>query len=260
MDIPECLSLSSEEFIKRTVKSRKAFGLVVPLSGGLDSSVTAVLAANALGSENVHAYTTYDGAEKDSDDVRDAISIANKTKINHRLVDISGMLDELEEGAPNAEQRAYSTGEIRTMLSYRKARETNSVVACCANKTEKLLGIFNNPYANGGDIFPLVDLYKTEVRMLARHIGVPEEIVKKPSRGGPPEIPTEEILGCSFEIIDRILYKIAEMSEPPEIAAKELGCSTCLTESIKDKVEKASKKLDFPYFQASFLLDRETFY
>ncbi|MFC1725600.1 NAD+ synthase [candidate division KSB1 bacterium] len=181
---------------------------VVGLSGGLDSSVTAFLAAQALGDKNVTGVLMpYRTSTRDSND--DAMKVVETLGINHYKIDISPMVDAFFLNFPDADRvrRGNKMARERMSILYDISKFERSLVLGTSNKTEIILGYGTLHGDVASAINPLSDLYKTQIRQLARHIGVPDEIVNKPPSAGLWEGQTdEEELGFSYEEVDRYLF------------------------------------------------------
>ncbi|MCD6312221.1 MAG: NAD+ synthase [Thaumarchaeota archaeon] len=200
------------EFLKEYVEEAGRRGVVVGLSGGLDSSVVCTLAVKALGSENVHGLIMPDRRVTPEEDVEDAVMLAEKLGVYHQVVELDQIYDSFsramrfyrdEAGIPNANLRA----RIRMIILYYYANLNGLLVCGTGDKSEIMLGYFTK-YGDGGvDILPIGDLYKTQVRELARRLNLPRRIVKKPS--SPRLLPgqtAEGEIGATYDEIDQILY------------------------------------------------------
>jgi NAD+ synthase len=221
----ELVAKDIEEFIRREVSSAGASGVVLGLSGGLDSSTAAYLAVRALGKDSVLGLLLPDSRITPSVDVEDAKAVADSLGIETIYIDIStihsaymGYLkpDRLAEGNLRA--------RIRMCILYYYANLLNRLVLGTGDRSEALIGYFTK-YGDGGvDIQPLAGLYKTQVRALAAYLGVPERIVAKRSS---PRLwagqMAEDELGLSYEDIDSILYSVFDLKMGVEEASRSLG-------------------------------------
>lgn len=181
---------------------------VIGLSGGLDSSVVCFLLAKALGKENVFAFSIpyYD----EDPDVQKVVDL---TGVHFRRVPIKEDVDRLCEkmGVEDRVDKGNVMARMRMVVLYYFARKNNALVAGTGNKTEWLLGFFTKHGDIACDFLPIGALYKTQVRELARELGVPEEIIKKdPTPGFWPGHTDEEELGFSYDELDSRLKKGGE--------------------------------------------------
>ncbi|MBN2198881.1 MAG: NAD+ synthase [Candidatus Aminicenantes bacterium] len=186
---------------------------VVGLSGGLDSSVSAALAAEALGPKNVLGLILPYGRSYAAD-TEDARDLARRLKIRFRVLDIAPMVDAYFRAVPS---------KIRTLKGNKMARERMSVlydfsarekalIIGTSNKTELLIGYGTVHGDMACALNPLGDLYKTQVRQLAAHLRLPERILKKkPTAGLWPGQTDEDEIGLSYDELDRILYRLVDL-------------------------------------------------
>jgi NAD+ synthase len=239
-----------ESLITSFVAARAAEGLALGLSGGLDSSVVAALAARALGPERVSALML---PERDTakGSVDDARRHAEQLGIGYQVRDITKPLEELgcyESGAsgvgrfgwgaraalnvfPGLARKGFLANlggrggrqfqeliafirikhRLRMVLIYREAERKNLVAAACANRTEAETGFFVRYGDDSGDIAPIRHLYKTQVFKIGAHMGLPEAILdKKPSPDLFAGMKDEEILGMRYPALDSILWCISQ--------------------------------------------------
>ena len=207
-------------FIRDVVSKAGADGVVVGLSGGVDSSTTAFLCVRALGSERVLGVIMPEKGVTKEEDVEDAIKVCEILGIEYRHVEISpivrAFLNELGEGSRIAV--ANLKPRIRMIINYYFANSMNRLVAGTGNKSELLTGYFTKFGDGGVDFLPIGDLYKTEVFELARYLGVPERIVRKtPSSGLWVGQTDEGELGISYAKLDTILKALESGIKADEI-------------------------------------------
>lgn len=182
--------------------------VIVGMSGGLDSSTVAKLCVMALGRERVIGVHMPDEATppQDTKDAKDFAQELGITLIEINIDDFVKLLSsklELEKRMSIANLKA----RIRMSILYALANEKKALVAGTSNKSELLIGYFTKYGDGASDFAPIGDLYKTQVRLLAKEIGVPERIIDKaPTAGLLPGQLDEEEIGIKYEILDRILY------------------------------------------------------
>ena len=199
------------KFIKEYVDKSNANGVIIGLSGGIDSSTVAFLCKRALGEKKVLGLIMPEKGVTREEDVEDALSIADMLGIEFKIIEINEILDALKRklGEGNKIAEANLKPRIRMTINYYFANNMNRLVAGTGNKSELMIGYFTK-YGDGGvDFLPIGDLYKTEVFKLAEYIGVPERIIKKkPTAGLWVNQTDEDEIGMSYEELDEILKAI----------------------------------------------------
>ena len=196
-------------FIRDTAESAGTDRAVLGLSGGIDSTLTAHLAVEALGEENLHGLVM-PGEVSDDDNMSDAEWVAQKLGITYDVVEINPVVDELLDAYPEAEDDRMAVGNARArtraVLNYLVANHEGALVLGTGNRSEAQVGYFTK-YGDGAvDCHPIGNLYKQQVRQLATHVGVPEELVEKPPTAGLWAGQTdEEELGIGYDLLDAIL-------------------------------------------------------
>jgi len=214
-----------EVFIRRRVSEAEASGVVLGLSGGLDSSTAAYLAVRALGKGSVLGLLLPDSRVTPPADVEDAKAVADALGIETIYIDISSIHRAyMEYLKPHRLAEGNLRARIRMCILYYYANLMNRLVLGTGDRSEVLIGYFTK-YGDGGvDIQPLAGLYKTQVRALAAYLGVPERIVAKRSS---PRLwagqMAEDELGLSYEDIDRILYSVFDRKMVVEEVSRSLG-------------------------------------
>jgi len=205
------------DFIKDRFDDAGSKYAVLGLSGGLDSSLTLGLLAEALGGDRIKAFfLPYE--ELSSPDREFSRSAADVFGPDFDEIDITSIVNAIPlklEGMVkgNAQARA------RMMVLYAVANKENGLVIGPSNKTELLLGYFTKYGDGGADIYPIGDLYKTQARELAAEIGVPDDIINKPPSAGLIEGQTDEgELRIPYPVIDQILYGYLRDMDPISIS------------------------------------------
>jgi NAD+ synthase len=213
-----------ESFIRDAVTTAGAQGVVIGLSGGVDSALSAALAARALGPERVQAFLLpYRTSSPESE--RDARAVAAHLGIPHRVIDISPMVDayfDAAEPEAPADRRGNKMARERMTVLFDQAKKLDALVLGTSNKTEILLGYSTVFGDNASSLNPLGDLYKGQVWQLARHLGLPSGVIDKaPSADLWPGQTDEGELGFSYETADEVLYLLFELGlRPEEIVAR----------------------------------------
>jgi NAD+ synthase len=208
-----------EKLLTRFIKEElHKFGYkkgILGLSGGLDSTVCAFLAARSLDAKNVIGLIL---PYKDTFawDVKDAENIASQLHIESFLVDISPMVDAYFTKQPT-ESRVLKGNKMareRMSILYDFSARKKALILGTSNKTELLLGYGTIHGDMACAINPMGDLYKTQIRQLARYLKVPEKILKKKPTAGLWAGQTDEgELGLSYAKIDQILYELIDLKK-----------------------------------------------
>jgi NAD+ synthase len=191
---------------------------ILGLSGGLDSSVCAFLAAKALQPKNVFALILPYG-KSFSKDVKDAQEVSKLLGIPSKIIDISPMVDVYFSRHPAKSRIALGNKMARERMSilYDFSARKKALVLGTSNKTELLIGYGTIHGDMACAINPLGDLYKTQIRQLAVHLGVPEKIQKKiPTAGLWTDQTDEEEIGLSYDEVDKILFQLVDQRQSKE--------------------------------------------
>ncbi|MBS3741671.1 MAG: NAD+ synthase [Candidatus Cloacimonetes bacterium] len=202
-----------KEFIKDYIHNAGKKKGILGLSGGLDSSVVAHLAKDALGKDNlIGVLLPYEKSSSDS--LKHGKMIAEKLDIKYIIRDISPMVNSyFDEYAPKADKlrRGNFMARVRMSVIYDLSAAEKALVLGTGNKTELYLGYITQYGDSACAIEPIGHLYKTEVWKLAEKLGVPQEIIeKKPSADLWQNQTDEKELGITYKKADEILYLILE--------------------------------------------------
>jgi NAD+ synthase len=197
-------------FIEEVVADAGADGAVLGLSGGIDSTLTAYLAVEALGEDGLHGLVMPSEVNTDRN-MSDAERVADLLDIEYDVLDINPVVDAFVDAAPDhaADDRmALGNVRVRTraVLNYFVANAESGVVLGTGNRSEAMTGYFTKYGDQAVDCNPIGNLYKCQVRQLARHLGVPDELVEKPPSAEMWEGQTdEEEMGLTYDTLDAIL-------------------------------------------------------
>jgi NAD+ synthase len=191
---------------------------ILGLSGGLDSTVCAFLAVKALGPDNVLSLIlpygdTFGGDADDAEEVVCVLEIKSKT------INIAPMVDIYFQDHPTDNKILMGNKMARERMSilYDYSAREGALILGTSNKTELLLGYGTIHGDMACAINPLGDLYKTQIRELATHLGVPERIQKKaPTAGLWSGQTDEEELGLTYEEVDKLLYQMVDKRKTAE--------------------------------------------
>lgn len=211
-------------FIKQKIEDANADGILMGLSGGLDSAVVTKLCSDALGPKKILALIMPDATTPEKE-VKDAIGFADSLEIEYRTIDISEMVDGIKKLLTPIDLDDKTVGNIkarcRMILLYIHSNIENRVVMGTSNKSELLCGYFTKFGDGGADFLPIGDLYKSQILELAKAIKIPENIINKPPSAGLWEGQTdEEELKISYSDLDSILLGIELKLDNRDIAEK----------------------------------------
>ena len=254
---PSELASRISEWIKERVVEAGAQGVVLGLSGGLDSSVTAVLCKRVFPDTTLGLIIPCFSSEED---IKHAKMVASKFRIETRVLDISDIFtsflslvegEQYDEAVKGAISLAVANlkPRLRMICLYYFANTLNYLVAGTGNKSEISIGYFTK-YGDGAvDILPLGDLLKTEERKLAAELGIPEEIIEKVPTAGLWAGQTDEgEIGMSYEVLDRIISAL----ERGDVSGIHLKFEPELVERVKRMLEKSRHKREkIPVFKQS---------
>ncbi len=232
------------EFIRDEVQRRRSFErVVIGLSGGVDSSLVAFLAVEALGPENVLGVRMpYRTSSPES--LAHAQLVTDALGIRSHTVDISAAVDGLAAGIGGVADPAR-LGNImartRMITLFDLSAAHRALPLGTGNKTERLLGYFTWHADDSPPVNAIGDLFKTQVWALAREVGVPEVIVAKPASADLIKGQTDEgDFGISYPRADAILHWILLGYRNPEISG--LGFS-------EDEIDLVRKRLDSTHWK-----------
>ncbi len=236
------------EFLREEVRGRRGFDrVVIGLSGGVDSAVTAYLAVRALGRENVWGFLLpYRTSSPES--LGHAQLVVSALGIQARTVDITAAADgyiAAAEPDADASRRGNVMARVRMIVLFDQSAKLHALALGTGNKTERLFGYFTWHADDSPPINPLGDLFKSQVWALARHLGVPREIVEKPATADLIRGQTDEgDLGISYAKADHILHWLLRGLKAEEIAA--LGFTAAEVETVERRLGSTHWKRRLP--------------
>jgi len=196
-------------WIKNQVKASNSKGIVLGLSGGIDSAVVAGLCSNALGRKNVLAL--FLPCNSNPQDLKDARLVARALRLKTKLVDLSPVYNNLLRIFPNAPGLAKNNlkPRLRMLTLYFFANKLNYLVCGTGNKSELSVGYFTKYGDGGADILPIGGLLKRQVWSLARELNIPEPIINKAPTAGLWQGQTDEgEMGITYQDLDDILSRL----------------------------------------------------
>ena len=233
-------------FLRAYAHDAGARGYVLGVSGGVDSAVAAALAAEALGKDAVLGlllpHRTSDPA-----DAAHAEVVCQHLGIPFERVDVTPVVDAAERACanhplPEGMARGNLRPRARMMLLYAHAAATGRLVLGTGNKSELLTGYFTKWGDGAADVYPLGDLYKTQVWDLARELALPSVVVDKaPTAGLYPGQTDEGELGIRYHDLDKVLAEL-EGGHDVETVARRAGVSVEQVRAVERRVLSSAHK------------------
>ncbi len=233
-------------FIREKVGEAGVGGVVVGVSGGIDSATVAYLAVRALGKDKVLGLIM---PYYENGDLEDAKLVCESLGIEYRVVSIKPIVDEFERavGELDVKSRGNVMARTRMVLLYAHANAMNRLVLGTSNRSEVLTGYFTKWGDGASDYAPLINLYKTEVWEIAKLLGVPERIIKKKPTAGLWEGQTDEDeLGISYRLLDEILWRMVDLGKEKAEIAEELKIPLERVEYVEKLVKGSEHKRRLP--------------
>ena len=251
-DYPYIIKKISKFILNKTLEANSN-GIVIGLSGGIDSSVCLALAAKTLSNHNILGLIMPMNDITPNDDKQDAIDLANKYGIEYKIIPLNNIEESFksqiyQESMNDLKESKIAQGNllarIRMAVLYFHANLLNRIVLGTGDKSESMLGYFTK-YGDGGvDISPIAGLYKTQIRILAKELGISEKIINKKS--GPrlwKDHDAEEELQMTYDELDPILYLYNNNMIDEESLSKE---QKHILFNIKNRTIKFSHKSNMP--------------
>jgi NAD+ synthase len=235
-----------EHMIRYEYWNSGAAGIVIGLSGGIDSAVAAAFCCRAIGAENVLGLFMPSPVSSHEDE-RDVSGFCDTFGMSYRVVDIGPMLAGFK-AMPGFKESRFLAGNlmarIRMTVLYYEANAGNRLVCGTSNRSEYMLGYCTKFGDNAADIQPIVHLLKTEIYEVAREMGIPDAIIRKAPSAGLWEGQSDEgELGLSYAEIDSSLTSLEKNGWNPATPAEE---------KVRALVKKnAHKRLPAPSLSAA---------
>lgn len=240
------------KFIKETVYKAGFQKVILGLSGGIDSAVSVALAVKALGVQNVHiGLFPYGELHKEGlVDAKILIEALNIPLSNLHQINIKPLIDPViktDHSQMNNLRKGNIMVRLRMILLYDLAKKYNALVLGTENKTEHLLGYFTRFGDEASDIEPILGLYKTQIRQLAKYLRIPEKIIDKAPTAGLWQGQTDEgEFGFSYEEADRILYLFFDQKKNKEEIFQR-GFKAEVVEKVLTRVKENEFKHKLPF-------------
>ncbi|APX95363.1 NAD+ synthase [Natronorubrum daqingense] len=241
------------EFIRDRVEAADADGVEVALSGGIDSTTTAHLAVEALGTDAVHGIILPKEVNED-ENMSDAERVAEDLGIDYDVIGIDSVVEETlsrtDAENDNASEDHWegryvgnTSARIRMTMTYLVANRENRIVLGTGNRAELATG-YVTKYGDGGvDCNPLANLYKQQVRQVAAHLGVSESLVRKTPTGGMVDYGTdEEELGMDYDTLDAVLAFYIDGNLPASVVARLTNTTVESVEHVASLHEESDHK------------------
>lgn len=204
----------------------QAKGIVLGISGGIDSCTVAALSASAIGGRDVLGLILPEEETYNIKDIEHAKLAARKFHFKTKKIIITNTLQAIYNTLPifdPADRLSKGNLKARTRMLYiyYYANRLGMLVCGSSDKSETMMGYFTKWGDVAADISPIMDLYKTQVQKLAQHIGIPKAIIEKPSSPALwPKQLAEDELGMKYKQLDLILYGLEHFMKTEEIVAQ----------------------------------------
>jgi len=200
-----------EKFLIEQIEKNQVNGLILGLSGGIDSAVLAYICKRKL-KEKTLAVIMPDTQITPNIETEDAMKMIALTGLEYKLIDIKPIVNEyMHYVEPNNWAKGNLRARIRTNILYYYANAKKYLVLGSSDKSEYLMGYFTKYGDGASDLVPIISLYKLQVREIAKFLGVPQNVIEKKSSPHLwKEHEAEKEIGASYEEIDSIFYCIID--------------------------------------------------
>ncbi len=236
-------------FIQKEVSTSGTKGVVIGLSGGIDSAIVAYLSVLALGKDRISLIHLPE-VELESQHTEDAKLIAEELGIQLKVLNISSLIDTTVQLLPDLNRNKLAKGNlkarIRANILYAISNLENKLVMGTSNKSEISIGYGTKFGDLAADLWPIADIYKTELYIIAKKLGINRKIIKKPPTAGLWANQTDEgEIGVSYNKLDCFLAGLEE-EKNDKLLAEELQLETELVHKIKNMMHNSSHKQKMP--------------
>ncbi|MGI0057487.1 MAG: NAD+ synthase [Nitrosarchaeum sp.] len=222
-----------ENFLSEQIEKNHAEGVILGLSGGIDSAVLAYICKRKL-KEKTMAIIMPDTEITPSIETEDAMKMIALTGLEYKVVDIKPIVNEYSHYLePNEWAKGNLRARIRANILYYYANAKNYLVLGSSDKSEYLMGYFTKYGDGASDLVPIISLYKLQVRKIAKFLGVPQNVIEKKSSPHLwKEHEAEKEIGISYEDIDSILYCIFDKKLSVEKTIETLQVEKQIVEKV----------------------------
>jgi len=235
-----------EKFIQTRVKEAGAKGVVIGLSGGVDSATTLALSVSALGSDNVKGLIL---PFIETESVTLASVHAKSLKIQTQKIDISKVVRTFKDSTDSFSSQSSEGNlhsRVRMTFLYGEAFNSGSLVMGTSNKSELLVGYYTKWGDGASDLLPIGDIYKSQVYLLAEVLGVPKAILeRKPTAELWDGQTDEDELGIDYSTLDQILLGIERQFSFKSLSSK-TGIDLDAIKRIDNLIKLSIHKRVFP--------------
>jgi len=244
------ISKRIQNSIKEKTSQIGSNGIIFGLSGGVDSAVLAYLCAAVI-KEKTIAIIMPDSKVSPEAETNDALNIVDSLKLNYKLIDINQIHKEYYKILePEDKALGNLRARIRKNILYYYANSKNLTVLGSSDRSEYLIGYFTKFGDGASDILPIASLYKTQIRELAKFLGISDKIIsKKSSPNLWPNHDAEFEIGASYENIDVILYCMMDK----KLTRDETSQQTNIKPEVVEKIYQLYKKSEHKRITADIL-------
>lgn len=237
-------------FIGTIVDDAGVEGGVIGLSGGIDSTLTARLAAEALGTDSVHGLVLPSTVNPE-ESMSDAEQVAQRLGIEYDVIEIEPIVSAFFETYPDGADTQTAAGNVRVrtraVLNYFVANTENAIVLGTGNRSESLTGYFTKYGDQAVDCNPIGNLYKHQVRQLSRHVGVRDAIVEQAPSAEMWEGQTDaEEMGVTYDLLDVVLILHVDGPLSKRATAASLGVDRAAIERVVELYRQSQHKRQLP--------------
>jgi NAD+ synthase len=237
-------------FIGDLVDDAGSEGAVLGLSGGIDSTLTAYLAVEALGEDGLHGITM-PAEVNDADVMSDAERVAHELGIEYDVIEIQPIAESFFDAVPEAADDRMAAGNVyvrtRAVLNYFVANAENRIVLGTGNRAEAMTGYFTKYGDQAVDCNPIGNLYKQQVRQLAAHVGVPRDLVMQEPTAGMWEGQTDaDEIGLDYDTVDAILAVHVDGGLSRAATVRELDVPEEAVDRVVELHERSAHKRAMP--------------
>lgn len=248
---PEATQQKITRFIKDFVEKTRTRGIVLGISGGVDSATTAALCVRAVGGDRVLGLYMPEEETYNKVDQKHVAILARKFRFLAKTIDLTQPLRTIYDSIPDHDpadrlSRGNLKARTRMLVWYYYANRQNRIVAASSDKSETMIGYYTKWGDAAADIAPIMDLYKTQVQQLALHLGIPADIARKPPNPALwPHQTAESEIGLDYETLDLILHGLEHFMDTKRIA-EQLSLPAKAVTAIKRRWLNAEHKREMP--------------